>query len=241
MRQDLIVSSDEEAGSSTIAIDDRKTLRTMSVFARTKQRLQRLLAPLWAWIQQWREYSELSGAGAIARRAFANNSFDGVLTMVGVVMGSFVVGVEDASVVLITGLSTALAIGISGGWGAYLTESAERRREVVELEKSTLTDLEDSKIGRAARSAVVIVAATDGLSPFLAAFVVVIPFFFAPLLPSIKYAFYGSLGMALLALFGLGTYLASISEENRVAYGVKTALAGIVSMGLSLLMERLSG
>jgi predicted membrane protein (TIGR00267 family) len=198
------------------------------------------MARVWAWLEQWREYSTLSGAGSIARRAFANNSFDGVLTMVGVVMGSFVVGVDDAKVVLVTGLSTALAIGVSGGWGAYLTESAERRHEVAELEKTTLTDLHDSKIGKAARSAVVLVAAVDGLSPFLAAFIVVIPFFFAPLLPSINVVFYASLGMALLALFGLGAYLASISEENKAVYGVKTAIAGIVCMGLSLLMERIS-
>jgi len=160
--------------------------------------------------------------------------------MVGVVMGSFVVGVEEAAVVLITGLSTALAIGISGGWGAYLTESAERRHALTELEKSTLTDLRQSKIGKASRAAVFIVAAVDGLSPFLAAFVVVMPFFFAPLLPSLDYAFYASLGMALLALFGLGTYLASISQENRLSYGVKTAVAGVVSMGLSLFIEYLS-
>ena len=76
------------------------------------------------WFDRWREYSEISEAGKIARRAFANNSFDGVLTMIGVVMGNFVVGVQDGTVVLVTGLSTALAIGISGGWGAYLTESA---------------------------------------------------------------------------------------------------------------------
>jgi predicted membrane protein (TIGR00267 family) len=239
MSHDLVAGKDEEVGSRTIAIDDRRA-SVLKAFARPGLRLQRLLMPLWVWIRQWREYSKLSGAGAIARRAFANNSFDGVLTMVGVVMGSFVVGVEDAAVVLITGLSTALAIGISGGWGAYLTESAERRHEVAELEKTTLTDLENSKIGRAARSAVVIVAATDGLSPFMAAFVVVIPFFFAPLFPAIRYVYYASLGMALLALFGLGTYLASISDENKVAYGVKTAIAGVVCMGLSLLMERLS-
>lgn len=161
--------------------------------------------------------------------------------MVGVVMGSFVVGVKDSAIVLITGLSTALAIGVSGGWGAYLTESAERRRDLAELERTTLTDLHNSKIGKAARSAVVIVALVDGLSPFLAAFVVVIPFFFARFLPSVDYAYYASLGMALLALFGLGAYLANISEENKLAYGIKTAVAGVVCMGLTLLMERLSG
>ena len=227
----------EEVGSR-MSVDGTGARRAL---IRLKQRRQRFFRPAREWLQLWREYSELSGADGIARRAFANNSFDGVLTMVGVVMGSFVVGVQDATVVLITGLSTATAIGISGGWGAYLAESAERRHEIAELERSTLTDLNDTKIGKAARSAVVTVAAVDGLSPFLAAFLVVIPFFFAPLLPSIDYAFYASLGMALLALFGLGVYLAGISKENKIIYGTKTAIAGVVCMGLTLLMERLSG
>ena len=127
-------------------------------------------------LEQWREYSEISEAGQIARRAFANNSFDGVLTMIGGVMGNFFVGVQDATVVLVTGLSTALAIGISGGWGAYLTESAERRHQIDELEQVTLSELQDTKIGKASRMAVVLVAAVDGLSPFFAAMVVDIPF-----------------------------------------------------------------
>lgn len=231
-------SVDGEEVGSRISGDDTEVLHAL---IRLKQRRQRFFRPAREWLQLWREYSELSGAGSIARRAFANNSFDGVLTMVGVVMGSFVVGIQDATVVLITGLSTALAIGISGGWGAYLAESAERRHEIAELGRTTLTDLNDTKIGKAARSAVVTVAAVDGLSPFLAAFLVVIPFFFVPLLPSIDYAFYASLGMALLALFGLGIYLASIAKENRIIYGAKTAIAGVACMGLTLLMERLAG
>jgi predicted membrane protein (TIGR00267 family) len=198
------------------------------------------MTPLRERFEQWREYSELSKAGHIARRAFANNSFDGVLTMVGVVMGSFVVGVEDATVVLVTGLSTALAIGISGGWGAWLTESAERRHEIDELEQFTLTQLQFTKIGRASRMAVVMVAAVDGLSPFLSAFLVVLPFFFAPLLPSITYAFYASLAMALLALFGLGIYLGRISREKLIPYGIKTTIAGIVCIALTYALERLS-
>ena len=198
------------------------------------------MRPLRERIEIWREYIELSKAGQIARRAFANNSFDGVLTMIGVVMGSFVVGVDDATVVLVTGLSTALAIGISGGWGAYLTESAERRHEIGELERFTLTDLQDTKIGKASRTAVVLVAAVDGLSPFLSAFLVIIPFFLAPLLPSVTYAYYASIGMALLALFALGIYLGRISKENLVLSGVKTTIAGVVCMSLSYLLEHLA-
>ena len=192
-------------------------------------------------IEKWYEYSRISEVEPIARRAFANNSFDGVLTMIGVVVGSFFVGVQDASVILVTGVSTALAIGISGGWGAYLTESAERRHEISELERFTLTDLRDTKIGKASRMAVVLVAAVDGLSPFLAALLVLIPFFFTSLLPSVTYAYYGSVAMALLALFALGTYLGSISRENVITYGVKTGVAGIVCIALSFVLAQLAG
>jgi predicted membrane protein (TIGR00267 family) len=192
-------------------------------------------------LEKLREYNKISRAGQIARRAFANNSFDGVLTMVGVVMGGFVVGVDDPQVVLVTGLSTALAIGISGGWGAYLTESAERRQEVGELEQFTMADLQDTKIGRASRMAVVSVAAVDGFSPFLSAFLVVAPFIFAPLFPDITYVYYASIGMALLALFGLGIYLGSISRENLIISGVKTTVAGVICIALSYFMEQLTG
>lgn len=198
------------------------------------------MTPLQSRFARLREYSDISAAGDIARRAFANNSFDGVLTMTGVVMGSFFVGIDDPQVVLVTGLSTALAIGISGGWGAYLTESAERRHEMTELERFTLTELRDTKIGRASRAAVWIVAAVDGLSPFLAAFLVVVPFLFASLMPSIAIAYYASIAMALLALFGLGLYLGSIAKQNIFLMGVKTALAGVASMGLSFVLERIS-
>jgi predicted membrane protein (TIGR00267 family) len=227
----------KEADSKSIA-DSRSARRALAVSGHGPTKP---LTGLGASYRQWREYSDLSGAAAIARRAFANNSFDGVLTMVGVVMGSFAVGVKDPRVVVVTGMSTALAIGVSGGWGAYLTESAERRHEIAELERTTLTDLGNTRIAKAARSAVWTVAMVDGLSPFLAAAFVVIPFFFASLLPSITYAFYASLAAALLALFALGVYLGNVSHENRTAYGVKTAIAGVACMGLTLLVDMVAG
>jgi len=199
------------------------------------------MTPLQVRLDRWREYSKISQAGQIARRAFANNSFDGVLTMVGVVMGSFVAGVQETSVVLVTGLSTALAIGISGGWGAYLTESAERSHAMDELEEVTLTDLHESKIGKASRMAVVMVAAVDGLSPFLAALLVLIPFFLASLAPTIDYVYYASLGMSLVVLFGLGLYLGRISRRNLILSGVKTAIAGLVCIALSYALEQVAG
>lgn len=191
-------------------------------------------------IETLREYNEISEAGLIARRAFVNNSFDGVLTMMGVIMGSLVVGVEDPKVVIVTGVSTATAIGISGGWGAYLSESAEREHAIEELQGVTLTDLRDSKIGKASRLGVKIVAAVDGLAPFASALLVVIPFFLVPLLPEIAYAYYSSIALALLALFGLGIFLGKLSQRNMFLSGMKTVVAGIICIGITYLLELLA-
>jgi len=191
-------------------------------------------------IETFREYNEISEAGLIARRAFVNNSFDGVLTMTGVIMGSLVVGVEDPKVVIVTGVSTATAIGISGGWGAYLAESAEREHAIEELQGVTLTDLRNSKIGKASRLGVKIVAAVDGLAPFASAMLVVFPFFLVPLLPEIAYAYYSSIALALLALFGLGIFLGKLSQRNMFLSGMKTVVAGIICIGITYLLELLA-
>jgi predicted membrane protein (TIGR00267 family) len=183
-----------------------------------------------------REYNRLVNIAEIARRYFAMNAFDGVLTMIGVLMGNWIAGVDDARIVISTGLTTSVAMGISGLWGAYLTEAAERQRDLVELSRQTLTDLNDTVIGRASRAAVVVVALVDGLSPFLAAVLVLSPFFAADLFPSISWAYYTSLGIALSTLFGLGLFLGHISRGNMLVYGVKTVVAGVLSIVISSLL-----
>ena len=85
-------------------------------------------------IKKWRKYSELSNLGIIVRRKFFNNAFDGALTCAGIVSGNFIFFLSDtthsltSAIIIITGLSTALAIGISGLWGAYLSEEQRERR-----------------------------------------------------------------------------------------------------------------
>ena len=120
--------------------------------------------------------------------------------------------------------------------GAYLTESAERQRDIDELSHFTLEDLNDSRIGRASRAAVITVALVDGFSPFLAAFIVLIPFFFAGLFPSITLVYYTALGVALLTLFGLGLFLGRISRGNLLLFGFKTIIAGLLSILISYML-----
>ena len=126
-------------------------------------------------VEKVNEYDDIANIGEIARRSFGNNAFDGILTMIGVLIGSMTSGVTDPNVVITTGLATSIAIMISGAWGAYLTETSERKKSLSELGRATLTDLKGSRIGRASRFAAVAVALVDGLSPFVGAILVLIP------------------------------------------------------------------
>lgn len=195
------------------------------------------MSPFRRRLKTWREYMEIANVGEIARRYFAMNAFDGVLTIIGVLMGNWVGDVHDARVVIVTGMSTSMAMGISGLWGSYLTESAERRHDLEELEEYTLTDLSDTRIGRASRMAAVIVAIVDGLSPLLASTLVLTPFFFAHLFPTLAWAYWTAIGLALATLFGLGVFLGRVSKENLLVSGLKTLIAGVVSIALSYVLE----
>ncbi len=196
------------------------------------------MSRFWEVLQRLREYDNLAKISEIGRRYFAMNAFDGVLTIIGVLMGNLTAGVEEPQIVVSTGLATCTAMGISGLWGAYLTEAAERKRDLDELSRYTLTDLNNTRIGKASRVAVVTVAAIDGLAPFLAALFVLIPFLAAGLFPVITWVYYTSLGMALLALFSLGLFLGHISRGNLILYGVRTVVAGLVSILISFLLGK---
>ena len=186
--------------------------------------------PVRGWIEKANQYNDIANIGEIARRSFGNNAFDGILTMIGVLIGSFTSGISEARTIIVTGMSTSIAIMISGAWGAYLTESAERKKDLDDLGRSTLSDLNGSRIGRASRFAAVAVSIVDGLSPFLGAIIVLVPFFFAGMFADIRQVYYTAFGFALAALFALGVWLGRVAKGNLLGYGIKTLLAGVVSI-----------
>ena len=102
-------------------------------------------------MKKWRKYSELSNLGIIVRRKFFNNAFDGALTCAGIVSGSFIIFLSNpaqilsSAIIIITGFSTAVAIGISGLWGAFLSEEAERKKKMIDLKKDMVIFEEEKK------------------------------------------------------------------------------------------------
>jgi predicted membrane protein (TIGR00267 family) len=188
-------------------------------------------------LEELQTYNQIIGIAEIARRYFAMNAFDGVLTTIGVLAGSYLAGVRDLSIPIRTGIATSIAMGISGLWGAYLTETAERRRELTELERVSLIDQSGTSIGRASRFAVVVVSLVDGFAPAMAAIIVLVPLFLGDLIGNVILSYALAGGLALLCLFGLGIFLGVVSEEkNLFGYGLKTLLAGLAAIAINFLM-----
>ena len=182
-----------------------------------------------------RHYHRVAEVGEIARRYFAMNAFDGVLTTLGVLVGSYIAHVHSAHQVIAVGLGAAVAMGVSGFYGSYLIERAERDRSLRELEDVTLSSLEDSDIAAASTYATIVIAFVDGVSPFVASLLVLIPFFMGS--ASIHAAYVVGVVIAFVELFLLGLFLGRVSRQRLIWSGVKLALAGVLCLGLSALLD----
>ena len=180
-------------------------------------------------------YLRVTGAQKIIRRYFAMNAFDGAMTSLGVVMGSWLSGIATPASVISVILTSGVAMMVSGFSGTYMTESAERNHSLNELEDAMLVDLDDTIYGKAGRFVSVFAAFVDGSAPFLASIPAVIPFLLSSL--AIQTMFIVSSVASLLTLFALGIYLGTISGENIFYSGAKMVVSGIAVAIIALLLN----
>lgn len=183
-------------------------------------------------------YLRVTKAQKILRRYFAMNAFDGAMTSLGVVIGSYISNISDPRAVIGVIVVSGIAMAVSGFSGTYMTESAERSRSLNELEDAMLVDLDDTIYGQASRFVSIFAAVVDGSAPFMASIPAVVPFFLslAGLCP-IGLAFYASVGACLATLFLLGVFLGRISEGNLLYSGVKMVVAGVAVALLALVLN----
>ena len=192
-------------------------------------------------IKQWKRYHKISDVSKITRRYFVMNAFDGALTMLGVIIGAAVGGVLEPRIIITAAVAGSIAMGASGMSGAYMTERAERTKKLKKLEKAMLTDLRDGLHYKSHRFASIFAALVDGLSPAMAALIVVFPFFLSNFrIIADEIAFYSSIAITLILLTSLGIYLAKISEESMLRYGIQMLLVGLLTaficVGTSILL-----
>ena len=93
-------------------------------------------------IEKFKTYAKISDFGSIARRYFVNNFYDGMLTIIGILLGFFILIFKDGQqtvdshIVLLTGLATSISMFMSGLSGSYISEKAEQKRLKSELDKA---------------------------------------------------------------------------------------------------------
>ncbi|MFW9975085.1 MAG: hypothetical protein ACFFDQ_07475 [Candidatus Thorarchaeota archaeon] len=188
-----------------------------------------------SFMDRIRLHLRLTQGEEIARRYLAMNAFDGVLPVLGIIMGGLAsLSFQGLSVIFQTSLlavfATSFSMLVSGMTSSYLTEGAERRRDIKDLEKSMLVDLGRSGIVQATKTTVWVVSLINGLSPFLAGLITASPLLLVFFGLSIEIAFISSIITAMIILFILGFFLGRVSRTNVVIYGLKTLGAGIIVM-----------
>jgi len=102
-------------------------------------------------IEKFKTYSKITDFGSIARRYFVNNFYDGMLTIIGILLGFFILifnegqQTVDSHIVLLTGLATSISMFMSGLSGSYISEKAEQKRLKSELDKAMVIVKEEEK------------------------------------------------------------------------------------------------
>jgi predicted membrane protein (TIGR00267 family) len=179
----------------------------------------------------------LAHAQGLVRRYFVVNGFDGALAMLGLLTGFRLSGHVGLAVVVAACVGTSVALGISGLTSAYLSESAERRRALSDLEQAMLTPLSDSEHGVAARLLPWLIALVNGAAPVAMALLIMIPLWLglagvplplAPLTLAIVVAF--------ACIFGLGVFLGSVGGTHWLGSGLKALLIAVATVLIILLV-----
>ena len=179
-----------------------------------------------------------SGAKEYSRRYAVMNAFDGVVTILGIVLGSTLLGGSDPRSIVAAGVGALIAMGISGASGTYMAEKAEQERRLREIEDAMLVKLEGSVIAKAREWAAVISAAVDAGAAVSAGFLSLAPYFLALLnLISADQAFILSLTLSLGLLFSLGLFLGKIARRNIIVSGLKSLAIGCITILLITLLN----
>ncbi len=174
---------------------------------------------------------------SILRRYFVVNGFDGALTMLGIIMGFYISDSIKLTIIMNTCLGAAIALGMSGLVSAFVSESAEQKKQLGDLEQAMVKDLGSSAYGDAARLLPYVTAAVNSLSPLIIALIIISPIWAATLSFELSIgAVETAMLIAFLILFLLGVFLGRISGTYWLWSGIRTLFIAIVTAGLIFLV-----
>ena len=191
-------------------------------------------------VRSLREILRREDVGPIIRRFFINTLFDSTFMLLGIVVGAAFAADASLGVVLVTMVTSSLALGISTGVSVYEAESLERERKIYELERALFMDLKGTKIEKAARSITILVAVINFLTPLFSCAVTISPFVLVALdVLEINLASWFSVVLALSTLFGAGVYMGRLGKKNPWKKGLRMVGFGLTAFIIGFLLDSL--
>jgi len=178
--------------------------------------------------------------GPITRRFFINTLFDSTFMLLGIIVGAAFAADASLKVVMVTMVTSSLALGISTGVSVYEAESLERERKISELEKALFRDLRGTKIEKLARSITMLIALINFSTPFVSCVVTILPFLLAASnILEVDVASWFSVTLALGTLFSAGVYMGRLGKTNPWKKGLRMAVFGLVAFIIGYLLDAL--
>ena len=176
---------------------------------------------------------KITGSQVIARRYLIVNGFDGALTMLGLLVGFYVSEDVRLPVVINACLGVAIALGMSGITSAYISEAAEKQRELQELEQAMVTDLGKSAYGKGARLLPFVIALVNGMAPLTISLVIILPLWLASQIETFAiFPLESAFVSTLIIIFFLGVYIGQVSHTFWLWAGLRTLLIATITTAL---------
>jgi len=203
----------------------------------------RRLADLVRRLREVPRLASIVGAHSIARRMFVTNAFDGLLSTLGIILGLYLAGVNQPISYVGAVMGGAGVMGVFSGFIAtYLSERAERLRELHETERVMLRSLEGSIYDKAARLVPLYVATWSAFGAIAPPFTSLAPFLLAGVVPQPTSSMVGeSVALILAMMFLIGYYLGRVSGENPWLSGARFLAIGASASGLLLMLKLVFG
>lgn len=169
-----------------------------------------------------------------------NTLFDSTFMQLGIIVGSVFAANLDLRLIIGTLISGSVALGMSTGISVYESETLERERRIVELEKALFRNLDNTMIAEKYKAYAAVLSVLNFLTPIACCGVVTIPLILA-VFGSLNrlVASWSSMFFALGLIFAAGVYLGKNGRQNRVVNGAKMALLGAIAFAVCFLIQSL--
>jgi predicted membrane protein (TIGR00267 family) len=187
-----------------------------------------------------RETLKHESVGPIIRRFFINTLFDSTFMLLGIIVGSAFATQAGLNVIIVTMLTTSIALGISTGVSVYEAESLEQERKIADLEKALFTDLTDTSIQKSARYTIILATLINLATPLFSCAITVTPFLLSYTgILNIALAGWISVALALATLFTAGVYMGRIGKTNPYKKGLRMVAFGVLAFIIGYLLDLL--